>query len=439
MDIELIIAICFFVFVSIFVFINRKKMTIEKILFPIIYFPMYKTKLGLKGMDFFAKHFVLIMRINAAILSLLIAAWIWLDKTLFSSWIKIVVLAIGIFIIYVILADPIYGIQRIITVVGFSGMGLISYELVKNIIQIFTNPQVAAKSVGLVLPFQVKGAFYVPFTWWIISIFILAVVHEFSHGVIARVNKIKIKSSGFAFLAILVPIIPAAFVEPDEKQLKKKKKLEQFGVFGAGPLSNIILGFVVLGLFSYGIVPVLNETVIGDGVFVTDIKGDELPAYKAGMKAGEAIMAVDNIETLNIENFTNYMKDKKPGDTVKITTNVSDYKLTLVENPDDPKLGYMGIGIAQNIKKNQAFIDKHGQFYTDALTWFAGLIYWLFVLNLGIGLFNLVPLGPVDGGRMLRLGLQNYLPEKRADRIWTIVSIVFLVMILINISAGFLI
>ena len=81
---------------------------------------------------------------------------------------------------------------------------------------LFTKPA-ASSGVGLVLPFKAKGVFYVPFFYWIISIFVIAVVHEFSHGLIARANNIKVKSSGFAFLALLVPIIPAAFVEPDEK------------------------------------------------------------------------------------------------------------------------------------------------------------------------------------------------------------------------------
>jgi membrane-associated protease RseP (regulator of RpoE activity) len=60
------------------------------------------------------------------------------------------------------------------------------------------------------------------------------------------------------------------------------------------------------------------------------------------------------------------------------------------------------------------------------------------LLNLGIGLFNLVPLGPVDGGRMLRLVLHKFFEKKRADKIWKNISVFFLTIILINILAGFI-
>ena len=42
---------------------------------------------------------------------------------------------------------------------------------------------------------------------------IVAIPHEFAHGIFARLNNLRVKSSGFALFG---PIL-AAFVEPDEK------------------------------------------------------------------------------------------------------------------------------------------------------------------------------------------------------------------------------
>src|SRR3989338_5431196 len=120
-------------------------------------------------------------------------------------------------------------------------MILISYGLINNIYVIFTKPE-ATPGVGLVLPFKAKGVFFVPFFYWMISLFVIAIVHEFSHGLIARANNLKVKSSGFAFVGLIVPIIPAAFVEPDEKELRKRLHREQLNVFSSGPLSNVALG-----------------------------------------------------------------------------------------------------------------------------------------------------------------------------------------------------
>jgi len=51
-----------------------------------------------------------------------------------------------------------------------------------------------------------------------ISLFIIMIVHEFAHGIMAKAHNIKIKSSGIAFFG---PIL-GAFVEPDEERLEKK-------------------------------------------------------------------------------------------------------------------------------------------------------------------------------------------------------------------------
>ena len=88
------------------------------------------------------------------------------------------------------------------------------------------------------------------FTYWIIAIAVIAICHEFSHGIFARRYGVKIKSTGFGFLGPLL----AAFVEPDEKQMQKKPKFQQITILSAGTFANIILTIIffllLLGFFS---------------------------------------------------------------------------------------------------------------------------------------------------------------------------------------------
>ena len=56
-DVEIILAIIFVVILGIVLIINRKKLEIQKVLFPIIYIIMYRTKLGLKLMDKIANKY----------------------------------------------------------------------------------------------------------------------------------------------------------------------------------------------------------------------------------------------------------------------------------------------------------------------------------------------------------------------------------------------
>ncbi len=104
------------------------------------------------------------------------------------------------------------------------------------------------------LPRLFKLDFLPPFyfIYWIIILAIIAIPHEFFHGIFAAHNKIKIKKTGFGFFPNFFPVFLAAFVEPDDKQMKKKSIFAQLSVLSAGTFANIITGiiaFVALFLF----------------------------------------------------------------------------------------------------------------------------------------------------------------------------------------------
>src|SRR3989344_6748694 len=272
MDYQTIAAIIFLAILTIFVFLKRKNLDTKQIIPYFLYFSMYRTKWGLKLMNSMAKRHRKLM------------------------------LYIGYFGVFI----------------GFLGMILISYGLISNIYVLFTEPE-AAPGVGLVLPFKAKGIFFVPFFYWIISIFVIAAVHEFSHGLIARAHNLKVKSSGFAFLGLIVPIIPAAFVEPDEKELRKRSHKEQLSVFAAGPLANIATAFLFLAIASFVLAPLVNAIIEPNGVKVTDyVRKDDakFPAEASGIKIGEKIQKVNDVQTPYVENLSNILKKKKPNDIV---------------------------------------------------------------------------------------------------------------------------
>ena len=130
---------------------------------------------------------------------------------------------------------------------------------------------------------------------------------------------------------------------------------------------------------------------------------------------------------------------------MKVGTDKGNYDIKLASNPQNSSLPYLGVYVRQDIFVNQSFEKRYGSFVTNAVLWFngrpyvPGLFYWLIVLNLGIGLFNLIPIGPIDGGRMLNAVLFKYFKKERAAKIARLISSFFLMLILINIAMGFLI
>ena len=389
MDYNGIAAIVFIILMIVFLYLERHKIKIQKIFFPVLYFVMYKTKIGLKSMDYAAKK----------------------------------------------LPTALKGLSFLGVLIGFLGMILIVIELLKNTVYLLIKPGIAP-GIQPVLPFEAKGVFFVPFIYWILAIFIIAGVHEFSHGLIARAYKIKIKSSGVAFLGVIFPLIPAAFVEPEEKQLLKKSLKAQLSVFAAGPFANIITAGIVILLIIHVAAPISGVAFDTNGVEVVDIVADG-PFAQAGVKEGEIIHKMEHTKIDSVKNFTEALTKYKAGDIVVIKTTESAYAVQLGSHPQNVTKPYLGISTKQFREVKPGFAAKYGLFIPKAIEWVSGFLYWLFVLNLGIGLFNLLPLGPIDGGRMVKVILERISPKK-GYQIWKYMSLFFFVVILFNIVAGFL-
>jgi membrane-associated protease RseP (regulator of RpoE activity) len=384
MDFQIISAIVFIVILSIILYIKKDKIELQKIFWPILYFALLRTKFGLKFMEKTAKKHPVF----------------W--KT--------------------------FSVLGIIT--GFLGMILIVISLFDSLINLFLTPNAPA-GVAPVLPVPIKGAIYVPFFYWIICIFIIAIVHEFAHGIISNLHGIKVKSSGFAVMGLLLPIVPAAFVEPDEKKLDRKSLWKQLGVFAAGPFANIVLGLIALLVLSTIFPPIVNSATENTGIYISNVL-NETPAYYSNLSVGEVILSVDDVDTLDMSVFRDVLANKTQGDNVVIVTNASVYNVTLGTNPDNSDSAFLGITPSQDSIIKKEFTDKYGEYSPIIINSLSTFFFWLFLLNIGVGLFNLVPLGPIDGGRMLRIILLKIFKNdsEKAEKIWKYVALFFLSIIL---------
>ena len=363
--------------------LNKKRIKVEKILFPFVYMVLYRTRVGLLLMDKIAKKYPKI--VNA-----------------FSSC-SVVFGFVGMAAILILLVNGTYGFL-------FAG----------------GPPPVAPLFPGVAVP----GVPIISFFHWIIAIFILAGVHEFSHGLIARLHDIKVKSSGFAVFAFLLPVIPAAFVEPDEKELASKKNKEQFGVLGAGSFSNLITAGVFFLLFIFVMAPIASSITVSEGIVVRSINEDS-PASNAGIGIDEKIIAVNGASVKNINEFLEVLAEIKPGDDLLFETDKKVYELTAGENNGK---GYLGLSVSP---EKQYISDEYGVF-GKIISWSALLSFWIFAANLGVGLFNLLPMGPLDGGKMFYLlCLSVFKKESLAKNIWIAVSLFCLMLIIISLAPFF--
>ena len=303
-------------------------------------------------------------------------------------------------------------------IISFIAMLVITWLLISAIPTAFETPSVSLIIPGVEIP---GSTIFIPFVSGIIALATCLIVHEFSHGVISISEKISIKSIGL----LLFAIIPGAFVEPDEDELKKSSKLSQLRVYAAGSIANITLALVAILILSMasGAIPHYFDE---NGIEISRVLEDS-PASGV-LKEGMVIKSLDNKSIVDSKSYVDAINQLKPNDTLSIVTNQGEFNLTLDKNPNNESLGYIGIQSNYNYK----LVDNS----LGPLPWIlfsiVDLFNWIFILNLGIGLFNLLPIKPLDGGKMLEILLSYKLDKKQYKPIVNSLSMVLAMVIIFS-------
>jgi membrane-associated protease RseP (regulator of RpoE activity) len=372
----------FVLFLIVFLFVKRKNLEIQGS-FPFFYVLMYKAQWGISLMKSWAKKYP--------------KTFMGFAKT--SFWLGIV----GVFVSFFLMLWQTIWIYNEKLEVGGG----------------FLLPIKTDAGLNSVIP-----VFYVPFFEWIVALFLLVVVHEFAHGVVSKRFGIKVKSSGFAFLGIGIPFMPAAFVEPDEKQIKKATFFEKVGIYGAGSTSNFLFGIIFLILllgFSQGFKLFDLET---------EFKFNEVSNQSELLKYN-----ITKGKIIQVENETNpilFFNEFKNTTTLNLTI-INQNNLTqnvLINKFYEEKQNKSFIGINQIEVKTKA-TNSPILFYIFSK--FIEVLKWTFLLNLLIGIANLLPIWITDGGQIFREICLKYVKNKKtAYKIYNFVSILVLIMIIIT-------
>jgi membrane-associated protease RseP (regulator of RpoE activity) len=307
---------------------------------------------------------------------------------------------------------------------------------------------------------------YVPSTIAVWLAFILTIaVHEFGHGFLCRVDNITEKGMG-----IIVAVIPIGFfVEPDEEQLEKTKGMGKARMFGAGIANNLVVGFIcfVLLIMLVGIAVPTTAPVI-HGIY------KDYPADLAGIPQGSVVKAVNGVTVNTRDEVAVILNTTKPGDIVTLQVEKdaapSDFTLTLAPWPSElgRPSGFMGVqyydgttiqkaigsmlspfGVLQfliipfdtsanaQFLRVLAFDSPDEQYYQVPFAGYWGIIHLLFWcgwININVGIFNAIPMIPLDGGYILKEGLDRLLDRrgllKYSARVVSAVSYVMLVMLM---------
>lgn len=269
---------------------------------------------------------------------------------------------------------------------------------------------------GLVAENQFQaGVSFIPVEYWVIAIGILMVVHEFSHGIVARSQGFEINSVGW----IIFGIIPGAFVEPKGEDMlpggdsgetetglwDQGTWVERLKVLAAGSWANYLTAAFFL-LASLGVTAAVTQP--GSVFYMAQ---DDMPASQAGMDNG-TLHAINGERLENVDGLMEISQDFEPGDEVDLWTSEGNYTLTTT-GVNESDRGMMGIQVGNSREVKEGLKEQQG-----LLEWFISLLETISLLNLGIGLFNMLPAKPLDGGQMLETFVTHYAGDKERYIDW---------------------
>lgn len=227
---------------------------------------------------------------------------------------------------------------------------------------------------------------------------------------------------------------PIAFIAHERKQtyisLPWWKRL---AILFAGPVANLATAIIVVTL-------VLSFVGISQGSLTLDDVAEDMPAYAAGMRAGDTITSVNGIEMAGWDDFVSTVTAVEEGRAIEVGYLRDGVEsMAVVETVASPDTGGVVIGVTAGIESaklplGEAFaesISYIGQvsvaickLVNPATTMetisqstslvgisvvakqaaelgFVNFLWLAAVLSISIGLMNLLPLMPLDGGRIV--------------------------------------
>lgn len=315
-----------------------------------------------------------------------------------------------------------------------------------SLFALLTNPAVGtvSRQLGpgsiLLLP-GINPLLPIAYGW--IAIVVAIAIHEGAHGVVARNAGFRVKSSGLLFF-LIVPI--GAFVDVDEEQIKNAKPRPSLRVMAAGVGANTVLSVVCL----VGVLAIAGTLVpVVDGVYVSEVTKDA-PAQAAGLLAKDVLFSIDGTAINSTEDVRNILGERASGEVVSVTVVrgsrwqtqfTTSVILTKLDNRT--VMGVMIGDLATRARLDNylnfsferlplylvpptlvpglvPFSDTFSAFYESPLGsyWavFANLLFWVWFVSFNLAIFNALPIYPLDGGRIFKIGLIGAFRGRMSER-----------------------
>jgi membrane-associated protease RseP (regulator of RpoE activity) len=285
---------------------------------------------------------------------------------------------------------------------GFTGTIVFSLftnteSILYSIVRYITMPSLGA--VGSGISSQIPGVapvipgIDIPLFAGIISLIILLIIHEFSHGILAKAAKVKLKSIGLLVFGF-IPV--GGYVEPDEKMVEKLDSIKQTKIFSAGIAANFIAMLVFFALMV-----LLLAFVIPNAYQYKVVVTGTVSGYPANgiLESGMQVLKWNNSTISNISDLDAAGAKDRPNQTIGILTDKGLYKIKAVADPTNSSRGVIGVSLGYLPILNTPY---------GKLVYFLYTVFGLsMLLNFLVAVVNLLPIPGFDGWRIYRTNIKN--------------------------------
>ncbi len=255
--------------------------------------------------------------------------------------------------------------------------------------------------IAPVIPGLTLSMTWLPF--FLVAVVVIVLPHELAHGIMARVENIPVLSTGIVALLVFF----GAFVEPDEKEFEKASLTARLRMLSAGSSTNLVTAILALilltGLFAAPAGLLIQETV-PDG-----------PLEKAGLGRWDVIQAINGTPVATYADFSGYMIGVRAGQNLSLTVlrsnRVDTVLITTASAPENESRAIVGLntGLGASYQPNRLGLDQ----YTGVnLYW---MIFWIYVFAFSLAVFNMLPLYPFDGERVLYYPLERFVKKRKRE------------------------
>ncbi len=297
------------------------------------------------------------------------------------------------------------------------------YEILKSTYEILSGTREIGAMLVLPAPvreFELKPGFLLsPWYYWVIGVAIVAIPHELAHAIVLRALKMRVKSIGVFFLFFL----PGAFVEPDEKELKRAKLKQKLAVYGAGSLANLTLALLCFTLMKL----VLHTFYEPSGLIYSGVIAGS-PAARVNLSG--AILSVNGVEINQVSDLAELLAKIKPGSEITIKTTSGIFNLTTARR-NDTNASFIGIA---GPFSTRYVVKRFAKSYATSIFSLYKLLSWLAFLSFGVGVFNMLPIKFLDGGELFEALVSRF--SSKCKDLANLISVLFLILLVINLGGG---